>query len=107
MSDSGPDLNELLKQAQAMQQQLVEAQSAISDKEVTGDAGGGAVRIVATGGLEFRAVTIDPAAVNPSDVPMLEDLILAALNDTVAKANALNSEAIGGLGGLGNLLGGG
>jgi DNA-binding YbaB/EbfC family protein len=104
MSDSGPDLNELLKQAQAMQQQLVEAQSAISDKEVTGDAGGGAVRIVATGGLEFLSVKIDPAVVAEGDASILEDLILAALHDLMEKANELNASALGGLSGLTGLL---
>jgi len=106
MTDGGMDLNELMKQAQAMQEHLMEAQAAVANREVEGVAGGGAVRIVATGGLEFRSVTIDSGAVDPDDVTMLEDLVLAALNDTVAKAGELNSEALGGLGGLGDLLGG-
>lgn len=106
MSDSGMDFNQLLEQAQAMQEQLMEAQAAAADREVEGVAGGGAVRVVASGNFEFRAVAIDSAAVDPNDVAMLEDLVLAALNDTVGKINELNQEALGGLGGLGDLLGG-
>jgi hypothetical protein len=68
------------------------------------------VRVEATGGLEFRSVTIDPTAVDPDDVEMLQDLVLAALHDVVAKANETQSGAMGGvdLGGLdlGGLLGG-
>ena len=89
MSDTegGLDFNDLMQQAQAMQEHLMSAQAAVAEQEVEGVAGGGAVRIVATGGMEFRNVTIDPGAVDPDDVAMLEDLVLAALNDTVAKAN--------------------
>ena len=100
------DMNALLKQAQDMQQQLMEAQAAAADQEVEGQAGGGVVKITVTGGMEFRRVTIDPDAVDPDDVSMLEDLVLAALHDAVAKANEVNQDAMGGLGGLGKLLGG-
>ena len=107
MSDTPqmPDLGELLKQAQEMQQQLVEAQSAVAEQEVVGDAGGGAVRIVATGGLEFVSVEIAPEVLEEGDPSMVEDLILAALHDVVAKANELNASALGGLSGLTGLLG--
>jgi DNA-binding YbaB/EbfC family protein len=107
MSDDSqmPDLGELLKQAQAMQQQLVEAQSAVAEQEIEGAAGGGAVRIVATGGLEFKSVHIAPEALEDGDASMIEDLILAALHDVIDKANELNSSALGGLSGLTGLLG--
>jgi hypothetical protein len=95
---------------QQMQQQLMSAQQSAADQIVEGQAGGGAVKISVTGGLEFRKVSITPAAVDPSDVGMLEDLVLAALHDAVAQANALNRQALGGLGlgglDLGGLLGG-
>jgi DNA-binding YbaB/EbfC family protein len=101
MSSEGFDIGALLQQAQAMQEQLLEAQAAAAEEEVEGVAGGGAVKIVLTGGLEFRSVRIDPSAVDPQDVAMLEDLILAALNDGIAKAQELTqeatSEAMGGL----------
>jgi DNA-binding protein YbaB len=65
------------------------------------------VRVTATGGLEFRAVRIDPSVIDPDDAEMLEDLVLAAVRDAVEKAQALTSEAIGGISGsLGGLLGG-
>ena len=100
-----PDLGELLRQAQEMQAQLVEAQSAIAEQEVEGVSGGGAVRIIATGGLEFVSVHIDPDALADGDASMIEDLVLAALHDVVDKANELNTNALGGLSGLTGLLG--
>lgn len=105
-----PDLGGLLGQAQKMQEQMVQAQAAAAETVVEGRAGGGVVRIEATGGLEFRSVTIDPSAVDPDDVDMLQDLVLAALHDAVAKANEAQAGAMGGLdlGGLdlGGMLGG-
>ena len=100
-----PDLGGLLDQFQQMQA----AQAATYE----GQSGGGAVRIVATGGMEFESVTISPAAVDPDDVGMLQDLVLAALHDltariTDAQRGALGNLDLGGLdlGGLGGLLGG-
>ena len=101
-----PDLGALLEQAQQMQQQLLSAQAEAAEQLVEGVAGGGAVRIGVTGGMEFRSVTIDRAAVDPDDVEMLQDLVLAALHDAAGKVNELNQQALGGLGGLGGLLGG-
>jgi DNA-binding YbaB/EbfC family protein len=100
-----PDLNAILAQAQAMQEQLMAAQAEAAEQVVEGVAGGGVVRIEVTGGLEFRKVTIDPKAVDPDDVEMLQDLILAALHEAVANANAAQQSAMGSLGGLGGLLG--
>ncbi|MEO7837294.1 MAG: YbaB/EbfC family nucleoid-associated protein [Acidimicrobiales bacterium] len=89
------DIGALLQQAQAMQRQLVEAQEAAADQLVEGQAGGGAVRVTVTGGLEFESVSISPAALDPDDVAMLEDLIVTACNDAVARAQALNQQALG------------
>ena len=107
-----PDMSDLLKQAQKMQEQLLDAQAAAGEAEVEGQAGGGAVKVRVTGGMEFRSVTIDPAALpkgdpDPDDVEMLEDLVLAAIHDAVAKAQAVSQEAMGdlGLGDIGKLLG--
>ena len=74
---------------------------------VEGQAGGGVVKVTVTGGLEFRSVSIDPSAVDPEDVSMLEDLVLAALHDAVAKAQEAQAGVMGGLdmGGLGGILG--
>jgi DNA-binding YbaB/EbfC family protein len=107
-----PDMSQLLKQAQKMQQQLLDAQAAAAEAEVEGQAGGGAVKVRVTGGMEFRSVKIDPSALPGSDpaaddVELLEDLVLAAIHDAVAKAQSVSQQAMGdlGLGDIGKLLG--
>jgi DNA-binding YbaB/EbfC family protein len=104
-----PNMNELLKQAQKMQEQLLAARAEAETQEVEGQAGGGVVKVRVTGGMEFRSVTIDPSAVDPDDVSMLEDLVLAAIRDAVTKAGQISEQAMGGLdlGGLGSGLFGG
>lgn len=104
-----PDMSALLKQAQQMQEQLLAARAEAETQEVEGQSGGGVVKVRVTGGMEFRSVTIDPAAVDPDDVGMLEDLVLAAIHDAVAKAGEISEQAMGGLdlGGLGSGLFGG
>jgi nucleoid-associated protein EbfC len=102
-----PNMNDLMKQAQKMQEQLMEAQAAAAEQVVEGQAGGGVVKVTVSGGMEFQSVHIDPDAVDPDDVAMLEDLVLAAIHDAVGKVNELSQQAMGGLdlGGLGGLLG--
>ena len=104
-----PNMNDLLKQAQKMQEQLLAARAEAETQEVEGQAGGGVVKVRVTGGMEFRGVTIDPSAVDPDDVGMLEDLVLAAIRDAVTKAGQISEQAMGGLdlGGLGSGLFGG
>lgn len=99
----GFDLSSLLDSAQ----QLMSAQQEAADSEVVGSAGGGKVEVTVTGGGEFRQVRISPDVVDPGDVPLLEDLVLAALRDAMARVNAAQAAALGGLdlGGLGGLLG--
>ena len=90
-----------------MQQQLLDAQARVAAQSVEGQAGGGVVRITMTGGFEFTSVVIDPTAVDPGDVEMLQDLVLAAVRDAVAKFNRLNADAMQSMGnGLGGGLGG-
>lgn len=103
------DMGSLLDSAMQMQQQLMAARDEAAAQVVEGVAGGGAVRITVTGGLEFQSVSISPEVIDPAEVEMLEDLVLAALSDAVRRANALTSGAMGGLGlpGLDGLLGGG
>ena len=107
MSPKQPNMNDLLKQAQKMQEQLMDAQAAAAEQVVEGQAGGGVVKVAVTGGMEFQSVHIDPDAVDPDDVAMLEDLVLAAIHDAVGKVNELSQQTMGGLdlGGLGGLLG--
>jgi len=104
-----PDMNALLKQAQKMQEQLMAARAEAETQEVEGQAGGGMVKVRITGGMEFQGVTIDPSVVDPDDVSMLEDLVLAAVRDAVTKAGQISEQAMGGLdlGGLGSGLFGG
>lgn len=92
-----PDFNSLLSQLGQVQQNLRQAQEEAAAQVVEGSAGGGAVRVKVTGGLDFQQVTIDPAVLD--DVEMLQDLVLAAVRDAVEKAHALASDALGGLGG--------
>jgi hypothetical protein len=101
------DMNELLRQAQEMQERLMAAQAESAETVVEGQAGGGLVKVTTTGNLDFRSITISRDAVDPDDVEMLEDLVLAAVRDAVAKAGERTQEAMGqaGLGGLGGLLG--
>lgn len=107
----GGGFGDLLSQAMEMQQQVMAAQAQAASTEVEGQAGGGAVRIVVTGTMEFRAVNIAPAAVDPDDVDMLQDLVLAALHDAVDQINRLQEQSLGGFGdalsssGLGDMLG--
>ena len=103
----GLDLGALMEQASAMQSQIAEAQAAAAETVLEGVAGGGAVKVQVTGTLDFRSVTIDPGAVDPADVEMLQDLVLAAVRHAVDQVNDLQSGAVD-LGGmdLGGLLGG-
>jgi DNA-binding YbaB/EbfC family protein len=104
------DMNALLRQAMDMQSKLAEAQEEAANAVVTGTAGGGTVMVTMTGAGEVTRVTLDPSVVDPADVDMLEDLIVAALHDAGAQVTALQRTAMGGLGdslgGLGGLLGG-
>lgn len=100
----GFDMSSLLGMAMDMQQQMLAAQDVAASTLVEGQAGGGVVKIGVTGAMEFQSVTIDPDAVDPDDVEMLQDLVLAALHDAVVQVNNLTRAAnpIAGLG-LGDL----
>jgi DNA-binding YbaB/EbfC family protein len=92
----------LMSQVQKLQEEMAKAQEALGQEELTVSAGGGAVTIVITGHREFRSITIKPEVIDPDDVEMLQDLLLAAVNDAVEKAKALEEERMGALtGGMG------
>ena len=95
---SGPDLGALLAQLGQVQQNLQAAQQSATSRVIEGSAGGGSVRITATGGLDVDAVHIDPSVVDPAEVELLADLVLAAVRDLIEQANALQSEVLGGVG---------
>ncbi len=106
------DMNKLLQQAMDMQSKLAEAQQETAAQQVTGTAGSGAVTVTMSGSGEVLAVKLDPSVVDPAEVDLLEDLIVAALHDAAGQVADLQSQAMGGLGdmlgggGLGGLLGG-
>ncbi len=97
------NMNNLMKQAQRMQRQMEESQKELENAEFTAAAGGGAVEVTVTGKKEVTKVKIDPDAVDPEDVEMLEDVIMAAVNEALRKAEeagaANMAKLTGGLGG--------
>lgn len=94
-------MQQIMEQARLMQQQLTDAQDNMGNIEVSASAGGGMVNVTATADMKLTSITIDPDAVDPSDVGMLEDLVLTAVNAALAKANdAANDQVAGITGGL-------
>lgn len=100
-----PNMQQMLKQAQKMQQQIAAAQAELAAAELTGTAGGGLVTVAISGTGEIRAVKIDPKAVDPEDVETLEDLVVAAVHNANEAVRNLTEEKMGpvtgGMGGLG------
>lgn len=91
------NINKLMKQAQKMQAQLMKAQEDLNKKEVEGTAGGGMVKVVLNGAQELQSISLNPEVVDPDDVEMLEDLIIAAFNNAQEKVKELSNSAFGGL----------
>ncbi|ARF79625.1 YbaB/EbfC family nucleoid-associated protein [Kitasatospora aureofaciens] len=90
-----PNMQQLLKQAQKMQQELAKAQQELAEAKVNGTAGGGLVEATVTGSGELVALTIAPAAVDPEDTETLADLILAAVRDATQAAQKMQAERMG------------
>lgn len=88
-------MSELVRQAQIMQKKMAKLQEDLQERTVEGSAGGGMVTAVVSGSNELKSLTIDKAAVDPNDVEMLQDLILAAVNDGVKKAKAMMEAEMG------------
>src|SRR3954466_6400412 len=118
-----PNLQKMLAEAQAMLAKQQEAQEALKAEKVDASAGGGMVKVVMTGDLRIETLTIDPDAVDPEDVEMLQDMVVAAINEAIRKAEELQQSKMGeaegmggfdpmsaleslGLGGMGGLGGG-
>lgn len=99
-------MNNLMKQAQKMQQQMQQLQSSLGDERVEGKAGGGMVTAVANGQGELISIRISKEVVDPEDVEMLEDLVLAAVSDAISKGQELAKNKMDQItGGLGGALG--
>ena len=99
------NMNNLMKQAQRMQKQMEETTRELEEKEVTAAAGGGAVEVTVTGKKEVKSVKLNPEVVDPDDIEMLEDLIVAATNQALRMIEEISQSEMakitGGLGGLG------
>lgn len=99
------NMNNLMKQAQRMQKQMEEQQKELEEKEFTAAAGGGAVEVTISGKKEVTKVKLQPEVVDPDDIEMLEDLIIAATNEAIRQVEDYSQESMskitGGLGGLG------
>jgi len=104
-------LNQMMRQVQKMQADMAAAQDALAEATVEGSAGGGMVKVVVTGTGDVQSVQIAPEVVDPDDVEMLEDLVLAAVTDGLRRSHEMQQESLGGvtggldLGSLGGLLG--
>jgi DNA-binding YbaB/EbfC family protein len=109
MARGGPggfDVNALMKQAQQMQTEMLQAQESLKDEVVEASAGGGMVKVKMGGDLTLREIVIDPEAVDPEDVEMLAEMVQAAVNEGLRAAQALAESKMGGItGGLGGLPG--
>lgn len=97
-----PNMQQMLKQVQKMQAEMVAAQEQLKDEVVEASAGGGMVTVKVSGDLDVKAIAIDPEAVDPEDVELLQDMVLAAVNEGLRAAQDLASRKLGGItGGLG------
>ena len=99
------DFNKMMEQVQQMQTQMQQAQEELKNETVQATAGGGMVTVTATGGGELKEIKIDPKAIDPDDPELLEDMVLAAVNEALRSAQSLMETklgpALGGLHGLG------
>ena len=103
-----PDMNQIMRQAQKMQQELAKAQEELAASEFEGTSGGGMVKAVVTGNQELVSVSISPEVVDPDDVEMLEDLVVAAVRQALDAAGQAASQQFGGMTGgldIGGILG--
>jgi DNA-binding YbaB/EbfC family protein len=97
VAKSKPPANNMMRQVQQMQEQMFAAQAALADERVEGSAGGGMVKAVVSGTGDLVSVTLAPEVVDPEDIEMLQDLVVAAIHDANRSAQAKQSESMGGL----------
>ncbi|MBQ4159331.1 MAG: YbaB/EbfC family nucleoid-associated protein [Clostridia bacterium] len=89
------NMNQMIKQAQKMQEEMLKAQAEIEEKTIEASAGGGAVTVTINGKKELQAIKISPEAVDPDDVETLEDLILSAVNEAMRQADEVAAGTMG------------
>ena len=100
----GMDLGKMMKQVQQMQADMAKAQEQLAQEVIEASAGGGMVKVRMSGDLQLREITIDPEAIDPEDAELLQDMVLAAVNEVLRSAQELAQSRIGGAaGGLGDL----
>jgi DNA-binding YbaB/EbfC family protein len=102
----GPNLNQILKQAQQMQAEMAKAQEQLKDETVEASAGGGMVKVTMTGDMQLREITIAPEAIDPEDPELLQDMVTAAVSEALRSAQELAASKMGGIAGLGGPGGG-
>jgi len=96
-----PNMQQMLKQVQKMQQDMEAAQAALKDERVEASAGGGMVNVVVSGDLQVKEIRIDPEAIDPEDPELLSDMVLAAVNEALRSAQQLVETKLGGaMGGM-------
>ena len=95
MGMRGGNMQNMMKQMQKMQKKMAEAQEELGEKKIEGTAGGGMVTVVVTGHKEIVEVIIKPEVVDPDDIEMLQDLVLAATNDALKKADEITNQTMG------------
>ena len=100
----GMDMNKLMQQMGQMQEEMQKAQDELANETVEATAGGGMITVVANGAGEIRQIKIDPKAIDPDDPEILEDMIVAAVNEAIRSAHSLMESKLGGL--AGGALGG-
>ena len=98
------NMNNLMKQAQKMQEQMAKAQEELEEAEIVGESAGGKVKVTVNGKKVVSAISIDPEIVDVDDVEMLEDLLMAALNNAYAEADEMHDEKMGAFGGAGGMF---
>ncbi len=89
-----PNINQMLEQAQKLQEEMAAAQDKLKDEKVESSSGGGMVKVVATGEGRVESLAIDPDAVDPEDVELLQDMVLAAVNEALRQADELREKAM-------------
>jgi nucleoid-associated protein EbfC len=100
----GPNINQLLKQAQQMQAEMAKAQEQLKDETVEASAGGGMVKVTMTGDMQLREITISPEAIDPEDPELLQDMVTAAVSEALRSAQELAANRMGGIAGMGGGL---